>query len=38
MRLLLSMYGSRGDLGPMAGLAVQLGAVGVPLGLIGDWR
>ena len=28
MRLLLSTYGSRGDVEPMAGLAVQLGALG----------
>ena len=26
MRVLLSMYGSRGDVEPMVGLAVQLGA------------
>jgi len=29
MRALLTTYGSRGDVGPMAGLAVQLGALGV---------
>jgi hypothetical protein len=28
MRVLLSMYGSRGDVGPMVGLAVLLGALG----------
>ena len=28
MRALLSTYGSRGDVEPMVGLAVQLGAVG----------
>ena len=28
MRVLLSTYGSRGDVEPMAGLAVQLGALG----------
>ena len=38
MRVLLSMYGSRGDLEPMVGLAVPLGAVGVPVGLIGVCR
>jgi vancomycin aglycone glucosyltransferase len=38
MRVLLSTYGSRGDVEPMMGLAVQLGAAGVPLGLIGVWR
>lgn len=38
MSVSLSMYGSRGDVEPMVGLAVQLGAVGAPLGLIGVWR
>lgn len=38
MRVLLSMYGSHGDVEPMVGLAVQLGAVGVPQGLIGVRR
>jgi len=33
MRVSLS-YGSRGDVEPRVGLAVKLGAVGVPLGLI----
>ena len=28
MRVLLSTYGSRGDVEPMLGLAVQLGALG----------
>ncbi len=28
MRVLLSMYGSRGDIEPMVGLAVQLRALG----------
>jgi vancomycin aglycone glucosyltransferase len=28
MRVLLSTYGSRGDVEPMVGLAVQLGALG----------
>jgi hypothetical protein len=28
MRVLLSMYGSRGDVEPMVGLAVQLRALG----------
>jgi len=28
MRVLLTTYGSRGDVEPMAGLAVQLGALG----------
>jgi hypothetical protein len=38
MRVSLSMYRSRGDVEPMVGLAVQPGAVGVPLGPIGVCR
>jgi len=38
MRVSLSVYGSRGDVEPMVGLAVHLGAVGVPPGLIRVWR
>lgn len=47
MRVLLSTYGSRGDVEPMMGLAVQLGALGaegcdalVAAGVtpIGVWR
>jgi hypothetical protein len=38
MRVLLSMYGSCGDVEPRVGLAVRLVAAGVPLGLIGVWR
>lgn len=38
MRVLLSLRGLRGDVEPMVGLAVQLGAVGVPLGPIGVRR
>jgi hypothetical protein len=38
MRVLLSMYESRGGVEPMVGPAVQMEAVGVLLGLIGARR
>jgi len=39
MRVLLSTYGSRGDVEPMVGLAVLLRALGVPPVLFGRrWR
>jgi hypothetical protein len=31
MRVLLSTYGSRGDVEPMVGLAMQLGALGAEM-------
>jgi 3-(3-hydroxy-phenyl)propionate hydroxylase len=38
MRVVLSTYGSRGDVEPMAGFAVQLRTVGAEVRVLGLWQ
>jgi UDP:flavonoid glycosyltransferase YjiC (YdhE family) len=38
MRVVLSTYGSRGDVEPLGELAVQLGALGAKMMPTGAWR